>query len=263
MTIQRAVVFVASMLIASIVLSAGALAGSVTIGVADTGNCYPFMCNDSGTNSGISIWYEQVYSSTAFSGPVTITSATFYWQFAQQFGGSDTLLGGGYEFDLSTTSAPVNGLNGGCLSCNLGADNKIVGDFIIPTGGISFGTSFTFTLVNAFTYDPSKGNLLLSIAVNNQDNVPNGSGNSYNGADDTGTVTSRAYSFLNSNSRTADGRSCDYFWVCYSGTANAVAYRNSNCRSGYDTSPEAGEAEAVTDRTGLGAPSKPVLCRVP
>lgn len=186
-------------------LASVAFAGSVTIGVANTGNCYPFMCNDSGTNSGISIWYQQVYSSTAFSGPVTISSATFYWQFAQQFGGSDTLLGStGYEFDLSTTSAAVNGLNAGCLSCNLGADNVIVGDFAIPAGGISFGTSFTFTFPNSFNYDPSKGNLLLSISVGDQDNVPNGSGNSFNDADSTGAMTSRAYSFLGSNSGFAD-----------------------------------------------------------
>jgi hypothetical protein len=84
-------VLFSSLLIACIALSGSAFAGSVIIGVANTGNCYPFMCNDRGTNSGISIWYEQAYSSSAFSGPVTISSATFY-RVAQRFGGSDVLL---------------------------------------------------------------------------------------------------------------------------------------------------------------------------
>ena len=34
----------------------------VTIGAFNTGNCYPFMCNDSGVGAGQSIEYQQVYS---------------------------------------------------------------------------------------------------------------------------------------------------------------------------------------------------------
>jgi hypothetical protein len=181
-----------------------AQASSITVGTADTGNCYPFMCNDSGTNVGPSIEYQQVYAASAFSGPVTITSETFYWMFAQEFGGSDTLLGGTYVFSLSTTSAPVNGLNAGCLSCNLGADNTVVDTVTIPSGGVSFGTSWTFTNTTNFNYNPANGNLLLDITVTNQDNVPNGSGNSYNDADDTGMATSRAFAYLGSNEGFAD-----------------------------------------------------------
>lgn len=172
----------------------GAQAGAVTVGFANTGNCYPFMCNDSGTASGPSIEYQQVYAASAFPSAVTINSETFYWQFEQSDGGSDTLLGGTYVFSLSTTSAAVNALSTN-LSSNLGPDNTTVATITIPAGGVSFGTAFTFDNSTAFTYDPTKGNLLLDVSVSDQDNVPNSppSNNSFNDADDTGAVTSRAF----------------------------------------------------------------------
>ena len=37
-------------------------ASSVTVGSMDGGNCYPFMCNDSGTNVGQSIDYQEAYA---------------------------------------------------------------------------------------------------------------------------------------------------------------------------------------------------------
>lgn len=172
-----------------------ARAGAITVGVADTGDCYPFMCNDSGTGVGPSIQYQQVYAASAFSGPVAINSETFFWDFAQQFGGTDTLLGGTYVFSLSTTSKAVDGLDGTCSSCNLGPDNTQVASVTITPGGVSFGTSYTFDNTVDFNYDPSKGNLLLDVAVSNQDNVPNlpPSTNSFNDGDDTGNVMSRAF----------------------------------------------------------------------
>ena len=175
----------------------------ITVGTFDTGNCYPFMCNDSGTSVGQSIEYQQVYSSAAFSMPVAITSETFYWQGAQIFGGSDTLLGGSYLFSLSTTAAPVNGLSS-TLASNLGPDNAPVLLFSVPAGGQSFGTSFTFHNAVPFFYNPGLGNLLLDVTVSNQDVVPNGSGNSYNDDDSTGSVTSRAYAFTGSPVGSAD-----------------------------------------------------------
>ena len=129
-----------------------AQAAPITIGVADSGNCYPFMCNDSGSSSGASIQYQQVYAASAFPGATTITSETFYWDFAQAFGGSNTLLGGTYVFSLSTTSAPVNGLNS-TMSANIGPDNTQVLSIAFPAGGIPFGTSHTFTNTTAFNYD--------------------------------------------------------------------------------------------------------------
>lgn len=187
-----------------------AQAGTVTVGVADDGNCYPFMCNDSGTSSGQSIDYQQVYAASAFSGPVKINSETFYWIFGQTVvtpPGSDTLLGGTYVFSLSTTSKAVDGLNGTDLSDNLGSDNTEVASITIPAGGTSFGTSYTFDNTTDFTYDPSKGNLLLDISVTDQDEVFSDTpGISFVDADDTGSVTSRAYQlFDGADFSAADG----------------------------------------------------------
>src|SRR5271154_4613396 len=71
-------------------------ATSVTVGNYDSGNCYPFMCNDSGTNTGVSIDYQQAYNSAAFSGAINVNSIS--WYYASVFGGNDTVLGGNYSF---------------------------------------------------------------------------------------------------------------------------------------------------------------------
>src|SRR5690242_20193839 len=68
----------------------------ITVGSNDSGNCYPFMCNDSGTNVGVSIDYQQAYNSAKFSGLTTINTIT--WYFADAFGGNPVALGGNYSF---------------------------------------------------------------------------------------------------------------------------------------------------------------------
>jgi hypothetical protein len=166
-------------------------AATVTVGSFDAGNCYPFLCNDSGTSSGQSIEYQQVYASSAFSGPVSITALTFF--FASEFGGSSLVLDGSYKVSLSTTSAPINGLSS-IAANNIGPDNTVFATFVVSSHNVDSNPSFTIT-GGPFTYDPSKGNLLIDLVVTNQDNVPNGSGNGYNEADDTGTQTSRLYAF--------------------------------------------------------------------
>jgi hypothetical protein len=201
---MKKILLTAAGLVLAGALAHNADAAAVTIGTADVGNCYPFMCNDSGTNTGPSITYQQVYSAGAFSGPLSISAETFYWFFAQTYGGTDTLLGGTYAFTLSTTSAPVDGLDSSCLSCNLGADATQVLTYSVPAGGLSFPASYTLVNTTPFDYDPANGNLLLQVAVTNQDDVPNYSGNSYVDADDTGALTSRAYAFAGSNSGFAD-----------------------------------------------------------
>lgn len=74
-------------------------------------------------------------------------------------------------------------------------------------------------------YNLALGNLLLEIVVTNQDNVPNFSGNGYNEADGSGTVTvtSRAYCSpmsdarqtpLDSLRRSAMSRLNQARWLC-------------------------------------------------
>jgi hypothetical protein len=108
---------------------------------------------------------------------------TLYWGYAP-FGSIQHL----------TTNLPSNYISGPFA----------IGSFTIPAGGISDDPSMNFSFGGAqqFTYDPSVGELLLEIVVTNQDNVPNALGIGANEADDTRTVTSRAYCITNQGCRT-------------------------------------------------------------
>ena len=132
----------------------------VTVGnpPASGGNCIPFGCN---FFDDISIDYQQVYSSTNFSGPITITDLEFFNTVDHTGGGTDAQAGS-YLISLSTTQAAVGGLDSTDLSNNLGPDNTTVylGDVPTLSGGV-----LRFVLTTPFTYDPSKGNLLLDIGI--------------------------------------------------------------------------------------------------
>ena len=177
---------------------------AVTVGAANSGNCYPFMCNDSGTNEGPSIHYQQVYSAMAFSGPTQINSLTFFQDVLASFnvGRTTTVLSGNYQVSLSTTTKPVNGLSP-VLATNIGADNVVI--FNGNLGGTSTNPSFTITTSTPFAYNPAAGNLLLDIVVTNQTVLPNFSGNGYNDADSTGASTTRAYAFVGNAEGLASG----------------------------------------------------------
>jgi hypothetical protein len=174
-----------------IVLSASVLLhANVTVGTYDTGNCYPFLCNDSGTSTGTSIDYQQAYTHSAFSGAITITNLEF--SYAAQFGGSSTMIDGDYGIWLGTSANPFNALSPNQPS-NRSADWTLVASLTVSGNGCDFNPVCTISLSTPFTYDPAKGDLLLEVIVNNQANIPNGSGNGYNEADDTGTVTQRTW----------------------------------------------------------------------
>ena len=170
-------------------------ASSVTVGNYDGGNCYPFMCNDSGTNVGVSIDYQQAYNSARFSGPITVSSIS--WYFASQFGGNDVVLGGAYSFYWGYSAVGL-GLTGS-LAANYQMPPSFLGTATVPTGGVVYGPVLTLSGFSPFTYNPGQGDLILEIIVSNQDNVPNGSGNGYNEADYTGVDTVRDYCFLGAN----------------------------------------------------------------
>jgi hypothetical protein len=179
------------------VLASVAMHADVTIGVFNTGNCYPMMCNDSGTDVGQSIDYQQVYTSTAFNAPMTINAISWYYDHPD--GGNAILLGGTYTvFWGYAAFDSVNNLSTN-LASNYISNPTMIASVTVPPGGINDDPGITLTLDKAqqFTYDPTQGNLLLEIVVTNQDNVPNGSGNGYDEADLTGLVTSRAYCVAN------------------------------------------------------------------
>jgi hypothetical protein len=171
-------------------LTCGLASADTTVGVTNGGNCYPFLCNDSGVSTGQTIDYQQVYSSSAFSGTQSINGLRFY--FDQIDGGSSNVLSGTYDIYLSTTAAAVNGLSSD-PTANRGGDYTLVDVF---TGLVDSNPSFTIALTSPFSYDPTSGNnLLLEVIAVDQPNVPNGSGNGYLAADSTGSTTSRAWGY--------------------------------------------------------------------
>lgn len=187
--------FVLAMVGALALSSATAFAGEI-VGTADGGNCFPFTCSgDSGQTLGE---YQQVYSSSSFSGPVDISSLTFYQVYAAQFGGNMAVVPGTYTISLSITSAAVNGLSTN-LASNVGSDSATF--FSGTLGGPIMNGMVTIT-GTPFMYDPSMGNLLIDIVPNYSMSVPNFSGNSYMDADYTGSVTSRAYAYTSGSSVT-------------------------------------------------------------
>src|SRR5260370_38674734 len=97
-----------------------AYGGTVTIGIAGGGNCYPFTCNDSGTASGQSIEYQQVYTSSAFGvSPYSITSVQFPDAYvATHSSTAGPVISGNYAISFAVTNKAVNGLST-TLSCNI------------------------------------------------------------------------------------------------------------------------------------------------
>jgi hypothetical protein len=128
------------------------LIGSATPGVA---NQYPFGTNAVST-------YQQVYSASLFSGPMTITAIDFF-NTAFPAGSVNPAT---YTISLSTTSAAVNGLAPGAASSNIGANNTVF--FSGTLGGAINTTTHELTITGgSFNYNPATGNLLMNISITN------------------------------------------------------------------------------------------------
>lgn len=169
-------------------LAVSSAQATVIVGSIDGGGCFPFGCNGSGISVGESIHYQQIYSSTAFAGPINIGSLTFYNSFPQYAGNR---LGGEYIFHLSTAAVSVGAMSA-TLADNIGADNALFFSGSLGTG------SLAFTVIGTpFYYDPALGDLLLDIVVNNQDDVPNDGNNGYNDASRAGPVTQSSFALGN------------------------------------------------------------------
>ena len=162
---------------------AAAPASAVTVGSFDSGNCYPFSCNDSGTNVGQSIHYMQIFSASAFAGPISFDTISFaaFTQYTLP-----AVLNGNYAISFHTTTTGLGAAYPiGPLANSASFFNGALG---IPTVASTFSINGT-----AYNYNPADGNLVMDIVVTNQDNVSNGSGNGYLWADYTGATTTRAY----------------------------------------------------------------------
>jgi hypothetical protein len=158
-------------------------ATSITVGTTYRGiaNSYPFTVPAIGGTFD----YEQIYSSTAFSGPITFNTITF---FDTQIPGA-VVASGNYDITFSYTSSPLN------------SDYPVAGTWGTQTffdgvlGGPT-GTSFSIS-GTPFVYDPSLGNLLIDVYVTDQA-IGSGSG----GFDRDGftSVVSRAWAGYSDNS---------------------------------------------------------------
>jgi len=112
------------------------------------------------------------------------------------------VLGGDYAFEWGYAPfGSVNNLNSNLLNYSSGPFS--LGTAFVPSGGVNYGSTLTLSGFTPFDYNPGLGDLLLEVAVSNQDIFANGTGNGYNQADYSGSVTSRAY-FLTSNGNHAD-----------------------------------------------------------
>ena len=130
-------------------------AADVTVGLpANSQNVYPFGGDYNGE-------YQQVYTSSQFSGPITITNLEFFN--TQYNSGATALSSGNWAISLSTTLADWNTLSG-TYSSNIGTNNTLVfsGNLYQPW---TFGDTLVIKLTTPFTYDPSKGNLLMDVVA--------------------------------------------------------------------------------------------------
>ena len=175
---------------------AAAPVGAVTVGSSDSGNCYPFNCNDSGTSVGQSIHYMQIYAASAFSGITTFDQISFFaWTGNTGLAG---VLNGNYAISFHTTTGSIgDAFPIAPLSNSASFFNGSLGSGLSASPYSISGTSYS--------YNPADGNLVMEIVVTNQDNVPNNGSNGYFFADYTGSVTTRAYDLTNNGQQAGSG----------------------------------------------------------
>lgn len=134
-------------------------AADVIVGLpadSDIGNCYPFGCAYTGE-------YQQVYTHTQFSGPITITNLEFFNTQANL--GATAMNSGSWVISLSTTSADWDTLSS-TFSSNIGGNNTQVFDGNLAQSW-AFGDTLVINLSTPFTYDPTQGNLLMDVNATN------------------------------------------------------------------------------------------------
>jgi hypothetical protein len=118
------------------------------------GNCFPFGCAYNGS-------YQQVYISSQFSGPITITGLSFY---NTQVNDEATAMNSGtWTISLSTTSKNLDTLST-TFSNNIGPDNTQVFSGNLAQSW-AFGDTLAIVLTTPFTYNPSSGNLLMTVVA--------------------------------------------------------------------------------------------------
>jgi PEP-CTERM motif len=139
---------------------APAFATSITIGGSGLNNVFPFGCGPSCGPTYLGE-YQQIYSSTAFSGPITINQIAF-----ETVGSPPHSITDVFTLSLGTTFASP-GSPGTTYVGNRRPDFTTVfsGAVTVPATG-SGAFDFIVNLTTPFTYAPSNpGNLLLDVFI--------------------------------------------------------------------------------------------------
>ena len=133
-------------------------AGSITVGTDNSGNSFPFGYSVTGPGT----QYQEAYSDSLFSDPITITSIDFFLQ-PNSLNIVNTFYTGTFTLSLSVIPGDVNTLSDTDLDSNLGSDNTLF--TTVDLSGVA-PDELTFT-GTPFLYNPADGNLLLNIDISN------------------------------------------------------------------------------------------------
>lgn len=170
-----------------------AMANDIVVGSPNGANCFPWFCNESGTDDGLTADAQEVYSSTLFSGPTTILSISAYFDTVD--GGTAIELGGFYNIYIGYAAhGSVNNLSPNLASNWLLTPVNII-NYTITDGFLNDNPLGVLPL--GFYYDPSIGDLMIETVAFNQPNAPSPNGRGYFVTDDSGSVVSRAYCIPN------------------------------------------------------------------
>lgn len=108
--------------------------------------------------------YQQVYTSAAFSDPISVNSLAF-----EPFSvSSPVIYNANVEIRLGTTAAPVNGLS---TDLDANAATGLTSVFVDPNFSTTLvaGYSLIFDFsASPFLYDPTDGNLLLDVVISDK-----------------------------------------------------------------------------------------------
>ena len=133
-----------------------------TVGNAGTGSTYPFGFSGGYTQ------FQQVYSSSLFTGPLNIGAVSFYSK-----PGTQILQQGTFNFYFNTTSVSAANFNTGNPAMNdVAATRQTFGTFVIGANQDAPNV-LTFTGTSAFAYNPLGGNLILGVTFTPIGNLVN------------------------------------------------------------------------------------------
>lgn len=125
-------------------------AQALVIGTADTSNSYPFGASGGG------YYYQQVYSAASFAAPTSINLITFYNSLSPS---TNTPLTDTFTLYLSTTKGAVSTFDTTNMTYPDGTFTQV---FSGKLGALVNGR-LDIVLSQAFNYDPTAGNLVLTV----------------------------------------------------------------------------------------------------